>query len=72
MDVVAYVPGRGGSKGVPKKNIYPLGGVPLLAYTIAAANLSRQIKRVIVSTDTDEIASVARQNRAEVPLMRPS
>lgn len=72
MDVIAYVPVRGGSKGVPKKNIYPLGGVPLLAYTIAAAKLSRQIKRVIVSTDSDEIATVARQYGAEVPFVRPS
>jgi CMP-N-acetylneuraminic acid synthetase len=71
-DVVALIPARGGSKGVPRKNIIPLGGYPLIAYPIAAALLSKHISRVIVSTDDEEIASVARAFGAEVPFMRPA
>ena len=72
MTVIAYVPVRGGSKGVPKKNIHPLGGYPLIAYAIACAKLSKHISRVIVSTDSEEIAEIALQHGAEVPFIRPS
>lgn len=63
---------RGGSKGVPRKNIRPLAGKPLIAYAIETALASRYINRLIVSTDDKEIAAVARQYGAEVPFMRPA
>ena len=69
--VYAIIPARGGSKGVPNKNIKLLGGYPLIAYTIAAAKMSRNISRVIVSTDSEQIALTARKYKAEVPFMRP-
>jgi CMP-N,N'-diacetyllegionaminic acid synthase len=69
--VVALIPARGGSKRVPRKNILPLGGHPLLAYTIAAARESRLFSDVIVSTEDEEIAGVARKYGASVPFMRP-
>lgn len=72
MDTIAYIPVRGGSKGVPKKNIRPLGGYPLIAYTIAVAKLSKHITRIIVSTDSEEIAEIALRFRADVPFIRPS
>jgi N-acylneuraminate cytidylyltransferase len=70
--VYAVVPARGGSKGVPKKNIRLLAGFPLIAYSIAAGFMSRLIERVIVSTDSPEIAEVSRKYGAEVPFLRPS
>ena len=70
--VYGIIPARGGSKGVPGKNIKLVGGYPLIAYTIAAAKLSKDISRVIVSTDSMEIASIAKKYGAEVPFMRPS
>jgi len=69
--VYAVVPARGGSKGVPKKNIKLLGGYPLIAYGIAVGCMSRLIERVIVSTDSLEIAAVARKYGAETPFLRP-
>jgi len=69
---VAVIPARGGSKGVPRKNIRDLGGKPLIAYAIETARASSLIDRVIVSTDDQEIANIARQYGAEVPFMRPS
>jgi len=72
MSVIAIVPARGGSKGVPGKNLKPLGGFPLLAYSIAAARITRSIHRVIVSTDSPEIAEAARRFGAEVPFLRPA
>lgn len=67
----AIIPARGGSKGVPKKNLALLAGFPLIAYAIVAAKLSKKIDRVIVSTDSEEIAAVAKKFGAEVPFMRP-
>lgn len=72
MDVIAIIPARGGSKGVPGKNIIQLLGHPLIAYSIAASRLSNTISRTIVSTDSEEIAAIATQYGAEVPFMRPS
>jgi CMP-N,N'-diacetyllegionaminic acid synthase len=72
LKTIAYIPVRGGSKGVPKKNIHPLGGYPLIAYTIAVAKLSKHITRIIVSTDSEEIAEIALRFGAEVPFIRPS
>lgn len=72
MKTYALIPARGGSKGVPKKSIAPLAGFPLIAYAIAAAKLSSKIDRIIVSTDSEEMAEVARRFGAEVPFVRPS
>ncbi len=70
--VVAAIFARGGSKGVPRKNVRPFAGKPLIAYAIEAAHASKLIDRVIVSTDDAEIAEVARRCGAEVPFVRPS
>ncbi|MFA5856739.1 MAG: acylneuraminate cytidylyltransferase family protein [Candidatus Pacearchaeota archaeon] len=72
MKILALIPARGGSKGIPKKNIIDLGGYPLIAYTIAAAKLSKNINRIIVSTDSEEIANISKKYGAEVPFLRPS
>jgi N-acylneuraminate cytidylyltransferase len=69
---VAIVPARGGSKSIPRKNLRPLGGVPLLAYSIAAGRTARTVDRVIVSTDDEDIAEVARAWGADVPFLRPA
>lgn len=69
--IIAIIPARAGSKKVPKKNIKPLGGYPLIAYTILAAKKSKKINRVIVSTDSREIANIAERYGAEVPFLRP-
>jgi N-acylneuraminate cytidylyltransferase len=69
---VALIPARGGSKRVPAKNIRVLAGYPLIAYTIAAAIESKIFSAVLVSTDSDEIAAIARAWGAEVPGLRPA
>src|SRR5262249_5207629 len=69
---IAIVPARGGSKSIPRKNIRPLGGVPLVAYSIEAARTARLVDRVIVSTDDEEVAEVARAWGAAVPFLRPA
>ena len=69
---VAIIPARGGSKRIPKKNIKLFAGKPLIAYSIEAAKASELFDRVIVSTDSAEIANVAERVGAEVPFMRPS
>ncbi len=71
METLAIIPARGGSKGIPRKNVLPLAGKPLIAHTIAAALGARRVTRVVVSTDDDEIAEVARRHGAEV-VMRPA
>jgi CMP-N,N'-diacetyllegionaminic acid synthase len=71
-EVLALVPARGGSKGIPRKNVIPIAGRPLIAWTIEQARTTRLITRVIVSTDDDEIAGVARDWGAEVPFRRPA
>jgi N-acylneuraminate cytidylyltransferase/CMP-N,N'-diacetyllegionaminic acid synthase len=71
MKVLGVIPARGGSKGVPRKNLRVVGGKPLLAYSIEAARASRRLDRVIVSTEDPAIAEVARQYGAEVPFFRP-
>ncbi|MDX6769781.1 MAG: N-acetylneuraminate synthase family protein [Elusimicrobiota bacterium] len=70
--VLAIVLARGGSKSVPKKNIRPLNGLPTIAYTIREALKCPRITRLIVSTESEEIAAVARQHGAEVPFLRPA
>lgn len=71
MKILAFIPARAGSKRVPNKNILPLNGKPLIAYTIEAAKKSKYINRIIVSTDSENIATVAREYGAEVPFIRP-
>jgi len=70
--VLGLIPARGGSKTVPRKNIRLLGGRPLLAYTADAALAAQRLARVIVSTDDQEVAEVARHSGVEVPFMRPA
>ena len=71
-EILALIPARGGSKGIPRKNLIPLLGRPLITYSIEQALASRWITRTIVSTDDEEIAAVSRQSGAEVPFMRPA
>ena len=71
-NILAVILARGGSKGIPKKNIYPIDGHPLISYTIFAGLNCNLINDLVVSTDSDEIASVARHYGAQVPFMRPS
>jgi pseudaminic acid cytidylyltransferase len=68
---IAIIPARGGSKRIPRKNIKPFCGKPMIAWSIEAAKSSGLFDRIIVSTDDAEIAEVARQCGAEVPFMRP-
>ncbi|MBX2926538.1 MAG: acylneuraminate cytidylyltransferase family protein [Saprospiraceae bacterium] len=72
MKVLGVIPARGGSKGVPGKNIRILGNMPLIAHTIEAAGASKRLHKFIVSTDDKEIALIARQRGAETPFMRPA
>ena len=71
-EVLAVIPARGGSKGIPRKNVRDFAGFPLIAYSISAALQSETVTRVVVSTDDEEIAAVARKHGAEVPFMRPA
>lgn len=70
--LLAVIPARGGSRGLPGKNIRPFVGLPLIAHSILFAKLCRQIGRLIVSTDSAAIADVARSYGADVPFMRPA
>lgn len=72
MKILAIIPARGGSKGIPRKNIRLLLGKPLIVWTIEEAKKSKYLTRVIVSTDDEEIATVAREFGAEVPFLRPT
>ena len=72
MNVLALVIARGGSKGVPGKNLKPLGRLPLVAYKIISAKRSKYVQRVILSTDSEEIQTVGRKFGAEVPFTRPA
>lgn len=71
MEILAVIPARGGSKGVPRKNICKLNGKPLIAYTIEEAKKSRYISRIIVSTEDREIADISKIYGAETPFFRP-
>jgi CMP-N,N'-diacetyllegionaminic acid synthase len=71
-NVVSIIPARGGSKGLPRKNIRPVGGKPLIAWSIEASHNCPLIDRTLLSTDDEEIAAIARQWRAEVPFIRPT
>ena len=72
MNIIAVIPARSGSKGVPDKNIKLLAGKPLIAYSIAVAKKSKLINRTIVSTDSKKYASLAKEYGAEVPFLRPA
>lgn len=69
---LAIIPARAGSKGLRGKNTVPLGGKPLIAHTIEAARAAHSIQRIVVSTESEEIAHIARQYGAEVPFLRPA
>jgi YrbI family 3-deoxy-D-manno-octulosonate 8-phosphate phosphatase len=71
LEVLAVIPARGGSKGIPRKNIRDFAGHPLIAYSVAAGLQSKLVTRTIVSTDDQEIAEVARRYGAEIPFIRP-
>lgn len=71
-EVLALIPARGGSKSVPRKNVLPIGGKPLIAHSIEHALSCSLVTRTIVSTDDDEIAGVAARHGAEVPFRRPA
>ena len=71
MTLVAIIPARGGSKGIPNKNLKEFKGKPLIQWTIEQAHKSEYIDRVIVSTDSNEIANISRKLGAEVPFIRP-
>jgi len=70
-ETLALIPARGGSKSIPRKNILDFAGHPLIAYSIAAGLAAETVDRVIVSTDDEEIAAVARRYGAETPFLRP-
>ena len=70
--MLALIPARGGSKGLPGKNIKLLAGVPLIAWSIRAAQAARTITRIVVTTDDPAIAAVALEHGAEVPCLRPA
>ncbi len=72
MRTIAIIPARGGSKGIPHKNIVSVGGKPLIAWTIEAARRSTLLDRVLVTTDSAAIAEIARNAGAEVPFLRPA
>lgn len=69
--VLALIPARGGSKRLPRKNVLPLAGKPVIAWTIEAAQEAATVDRIVLSTDDEEIAAVAAQWKCEVPFMRP-
>lgn len=69
--ILAVIPARGGSKRVPRKNVRPLAGLPLIVHTFKAARLCSQLSRVIVSTDDEEVAALAAANGVDVPFRRP-
>ncbi len=69
---IALIPARAGSRRIPRKNIRPLAGHPLIAYSIAAARASEVFRRIVVSTDSEETARIARHYGADVPFLRPA
>lgn len=72
FEILALIPARGGSTGIPKKNIRLFVGKPLIVHTIEAARHAPSVSRIIVSTDSEEIARVAKDAGAEVPYLRPA
>lgn len=72
MRTVAFIFARGGSKGIPRKNVQDLGGKPLIGHAVECALALKEVERVIISTDDEEIATAGKQFGAEVPFMRPA
>jgi CMP-N-acetylneuraminic acid synthetase len=72
MNILALIPARGGSKSIPRKNIRPFAGHPLIAYSIAAGLAAQTVTRVVVSTDDEQIAAISRSYGAETPFLRPA
>ena len=72
IKIIAIIPARGGSKGLPRKNLRILGGKPLISHAIEVAQKSKHVDRVIVTTDDKEIAAIAKKYGAEVPFVRPA
>jgi CMP-N,N'-diacetyllegionaminic acid synthase len=72
MEILGIVPARGGSKGIPGKNLVPLCGKPLIAWTIESARESRLLTRTVLSSDSDDIIHVAEEHGLEVPFVRPA
>jgi CMP-N,N'-diacetyllegionaminic acid synthase len=72
MNVIAIIPARSGSKSIKDKNLVQIHGYPLLAYSIAAAKLSKKVDRVILSTDSEKYAEIGHKYGADVPFIRPS
>jgi N-acylneuraminate cytidylyltransferase len=72
VEVMALIPARGGSKSIPRKNIASFAGRPLIAYSVAAGLAARRVGRVVVSTDDEAIAAIARRYGAETPFLRPA
>jgi CMP-N-acetylneuraminic acid synthetase len=72
LSILGLIPARGGSKGIPRKNVLPIAGKPLIAWTIESALNAQHIDRVVVTTDDAEIAEVAATHGADVPFMRPA
>lgn len=70
-NILGLIPARGGSKGLPRKNIKPLSGKPLITWTIEQALAGKYLDIVVVSTDDKEIVEISKKNRAEVPFIRP-
>ena len=71
-EVLAIIPARGGSKSIPRKNIRNFAGYPLITYSIAAEKAAKNVTRLLVSTDDEEIASIAKDYGAEIPFLRPT
>lgn len=72
FSTIAIIPARGGSKGLPGKNLRTLGGLPLVAHSVRFAQVCPEIDRCVVSTDSEEIAHAAREVKGDVPFLRPS
>ena len=72
MKILAIIPARGGSKGIPDKNMRKIAGKPLIEYTINAAKSSKLIDKIIVSTDSKKIANFSKSKCVEVPFLRPN
>lgn len=70
--VIAVIPARGGSKGLPRKNVLDVGGKPMLAWSVEAARRSRYVDRVVLTTDDQEIAEIGKRYGADVPFIRPA
>ena len=71
MEILGIIPARGGSKGIPNKNIQKLNNLPLISHTIESIQKSNLLSRIIVSTDNSDIAKIAESYKIQVPFMRP-